>query len=102
MKKFVVSPAGGLQVITDFNYYYSWAARYQMQNNDLRDLYAVLKQLGNMYIVDPAGLRDLIHEQQVARFHEIIKTEELLELVALRSDWQKIKGTVEASECVIS
>jgi recyclin-1 len=101
LKRFSVSAAGGLQVISDFNAYYSWVSSLNMSSSDTLQLFAVLKELGNMYIVDAAGLKQIIHDQQSQRFRDALKTEDLLELVALRTDWKQIKNKVEVSDCVV-
>jgi hypothetical protein len=101
-KRFTVSAAGGMQVITDFNAYYRLASSLGCVSQETLELYTVLKELGHVYIVDVEGLKQLIHDQQTTRFKEALRTEDLLELVCLRLDWTKIRNRVETSDCIIS
>lgn len=102
LKRFTITIEGGIQVLTDFNSYYAFVQSLQLPSQEIFELFVVLKELGNVFIVDALDLKRLIHDQQALRFKEALRTEDLLELVALRKDWAKIKGRVETSECTLS
>ena len=102
LKRYKISLEGGIQVLTDFNAYYAFTNQLSLPTSEALELFAVLKELGNVYIVDALDLKQLIHDQQAIRFKEALRTEDLLDLVALRKDWVKIKAKVETSECIIS
>ena len=94
-----VTASGGFQVICDMNAYYSVFDSWKLSQDSLLQ-YEALKEIGNVYIVDASGLKQILHQQYKERFREALKMEEILELVSLRSDWNQIKNKVE-SQCSI-
>jgi recyclin-1 len=93
-----ISPTGGLRVIADLNEYYKWAT--SLRNPEVNKMFSLLKELGNIYIVEkPGDLRDMIHDP--SRYHGLIRIEEIYELLQGRTDWRRIQKTVETNECVV-
>lgn len=92
-------PAGGLQLICDFNAFYAWVENLHLTTSEAVKKFAVLKEIGSIFIVDAANLKSLVHDPQ-GRLRGL-GTEELLELVALRKDWPKIKRQVEVADCCL-
>ncbi|KAJ1653282.1 F-box protein: endocytic membrane traffic, recycling ReCYcling 1 [Dispira simplex] len=84
--------SGGFQLISDLNAYHHWSSQY-LKNPDVVRYFDVLKELGNLYIVTPQHLRELLHD--TPRFEPVLRIEEIYDFVMLRTDYTHIKGMVE-------
>ncbi|KAJ1967338.1 F-box protein: endocytic membrane traffic, recycling ReCYcling 1 [Dispira parvispora] len=84
--------SGGFQLISDLNAYHHWSSQY-LKTPDVVRYFDVLKELGNLYIVTPQHLRELLHD--TPRFEPVFRVEEIYEFVMLRADYTHIKGMVE-------
>ena len=101
MKRCQITVYGGFQLIFDFNNYYAWAINLNLQTPEVAKRFGALKELGNLYIVDAIDLRHMIDDHTSSKLKFAFSIQELLELVALRKDWQKIQTKVESSDCCI-
>lgn len=91
----------GIVFSSDLNSYYTWATT--LNNTQVAKMFGVLKELGNIFIVDGSNiqeLKDLVHDQE--RFQGQLRLDEIYELVSSRVDYKKVKGALESKECVIS
>ena len=68
LKKFVVSPMGGLMLTKDLAMYQDATTRLGVQA--VTDRFDMLRQLGNLFIVQPAVLRSYMHEGHLAKIDE--------------------------------
>ncbi|KAI9020464.1 exocyst complex component Sec10-domain-containing protein [Hyaloraphidium curvatum] len=96
LKKQQISTVGGLRVICDLTEYYNWAIT--LRNPEVTKMFAVLKEIGNLYIVESAAdLKEMVHDTD--RYHNQVRVEEIYELLQGRADWKKIQKDVEVSDC---
>ncbi|WFD33662.1 Exocyst complex component 5 [Malassezia cuniculi] len=68
LKKFVVSPMGGLMLTKDLAMYQDAATRLGVQV--VTDRFEMLRQLGNLFIVQPAVIRSYMREGHLAKIGE--------------------------------
>lgn len=68
LKKFVVSPMGGLMLTKDLAMYQDAAGQLGVQV--VADRFEMLRQLGNLFIVQPAVLRSYMREGHLAKIDE--------------------------------
>lgn len=87
-----------LELSSDLNKYYEWAS--DLRNGTLSRLFAVVKELGNVYIVEtPQDLKELINDHN--RFQGQLRVEELYELLASRTDYKQIQKGLDNKDCCI-
>lgn len=95
LKRQQISTVGGLRVICDLTEYYNWAI--SLRNPEVTKLFSVLKELGNLYIVEGAAdLKEMVHD--TARYQGLMRVEDIYELLQGRADWKKIQKEVEVSD----
>lgn len=98
IKRLQISQTGAMRLICDLNCYSEWA--YQLRVGQVSKLFSALKEIGSLFIADGGmELRDLVHDQQ--RYQGTLRLDEVLELLASRTDFKKIQKYVESKECVI-
>lgn len=95
LKRQQISTLGGLRVICDLTEYYNWAI--SLRNSEVTKMFAVLKEVGNLYIVESAAdLKEMVHDMN--RYQGQMRVEEIYELLQGRADWKKIQKQVEVSD----
>lgn len=85
---------------SDMNAYYDFAA--SLKQKSVTPYFAALKSLANIYIISSApDIKNVVHDLE--RYHGIMKTEDVLEFAACRSDWPVIKKVVmrDMTDCSI-
>ncbi|ORX66680.1 Sec10-domain-containing protein [Basidiobolus meristosporus CBS 931.73] len=99
IKRFTINEAGGFQLISDLNLYHEWACSSLRGQPEAISYFTALKELGNIYIVSPDHLRELLHDAR--RYQGVLRIEDVYEFVALRSDYRKIAKKVEIEDCIV-
>ncbi|KAG2223931.1 hypothetical protein INT45_009383 [Circinella minor] len=100
LKTQVVNEQGGFRYISDMNAYYDFAA--SLRQKSVTPYFAALKALANIYIISSAqDIKNVIHDLE--RYHGLMKTEDLFEFAACRSDWPVVKKVVtkDMTDCSI-
>ncbi|KAJ3359415.1 F-box protein: endocytic membrane traffic, recycling ReCYcling 1 [Allomyces javanicus] len=98
IKRYRVSRAGGIRMLCDVNAYQEWADK--LRNAEVSRLFRALKELVNVYIVGEVSiLKQLVKDQ--ARYNGVFRVEDLYEFVERRTDYEKIRGRIRESECMI-
>ena len=102
-KQTIKAPYGALQLIADMNAYYSFVSSQWTRyiSSETLSRFGTVKDIGNMFLIDGDGVKGILMDQ-IQRFQGILSTEELLELMARRWDWPKIKRQVDVTGCCIS
>ena len=78
LKRSMISPLGGLQVISDINAYHSFIV--SLRQATIIPYFTALKMICNLYIVDaPKDLAGLVKDVQ--RYEGTMRSEEYVELV---------------------
>lgn len=107
LKRVIVSTVGGLQLISDLNYYHSFVQT--LRQPQIISYFTSLKMVGEIFIVeDPKDLGTLVRD--TSRYEGTLSPDDLYELVQRRADWRKIEKQVEkqlfglklADDCVVS
>ncbi|KAJ2181659.1 F-box protein: endocytic membrane traffic, recycling ReCYcling 1 [Coemansia sp. RSA 551] len=94
IKRFRITEPGGFQLIADLNLYYDWAAEH-VDPETLR-YFTALKDLANCFILAPRDLRGFLQDQYSRRtFDGVMRSEEVYDVVACRSDYRNIRTQVE-------
>ena len=96
LKRQRVSVRGSLKLIADMNHYFGYIVT--LKNKDLLQFFVALRELAQIYLVDPGDAKALA--QIVAdgeRFRGIFRAEEVLEFCERRADWYLIRGRLERS-----
>ncbi|CDS13111.1 hypothetical protein LRAMOSA05294 [Lichtheimia ramosa] len=100
LKAQTVNEQGGFQYISDMNAYYNFITT--LRQSSVTPYFSALKSLANIYIISSApDIKNVIHDLE--RYHGLMKTEDLLEFAACRSDWPMIKKVVmkDITDCTI-
>ncbi|KAI8145080.1 exocyst complex component Sec10-like protein [Fennellomyces sp. T-0311] len=100
LKTQTVNEQGGFRYISDMNAYYDFAA--SLRQKSVTPYFAALKALANLYIISSApDIKNVIHDLE--RYHGLMKTEDLFEFAACRSDWPIVKKVVtkDMTDCSI-
>ena len=94
LKRQRVSTAGSLRLISDMGLYHSYVVT--LRNRDLLQFFIALRELSQIYLVDPGdakALAAIIADGD--RFKGIFRAEEVYEYAERRADWYAIRGKVE-------
>lgn len=68
--------------------------------NNVSKIFTVLKEIGHLFIVDGNHeLKELVNDQH--RYQGVLRQDEVMELLASRSDFKKIQKFIESKECII-
>ncbi|PVZ97859.1 hypothetical protein BB558_006181 [Smittium angustum] len=95
IRSYTYSEPGGFQLIADLNLYYDWAQN-NLDDLDTLQCFATLKDLANCFIINPKELRGFLKELYSRRaFDNVLRSEEVYDIVARRADYKKIRGMVE-------
>ncbi|RDW64812.1 hypothetical protein BP6252_10463 [Coleophoma cylindrospora] len=94
LKRQRISVDGSIKLISDTNLYFGYIRT--LKNNDLLDYFKALRELSQIYLIDPS------HAKEMAtiiadgdRFHGIFRAEEVYEFAERRADWYQVKRDVE-------
>lgn len=82
------------RVPSDMNLYFTYIQT--LKNQDLLQFFTALRELSQIYLVDPADAKELA--ALIAdgdRFRGIFRAEEVYQFAERRADWYQIKGKVE-------
>eukprot|EP00696_Hemimastix_kukwesjijk_P010882 gnl/Hemi2/23696_TR7954_c0_g2_i1.p1 gnl/Hemi2/23696_TR7954_c0_g2~~gnl/Hemi2/23696_TR7954_c0_g2_i1.p1 ORF type:complete len:716 (+),score=197.92 gnl/Hemi2/23696_TR7954_c0_g2_i1:62-2209(+) len=82
MRKFVVSTVGGLRLMRDLTEYQNRIRDFNIPAADER--FALLRELGNVYLVAPENLRNLMQESGLAK----MRASEVHAYIAQRADYK--------------
>ena len=67
-----------------------------LKNHDLLQFFKALRELSQIYLVDPSDAKELATIiADGDRFHGIFRAEEVYQFAARRADWYQIKNKVE-------
>lgn len=104
LKRQRISTDGAIKLIADMNLYFDYIRK--LKNNDLLDYFKALRELSQIYLIDPG------HAKEMAtiiadgdRFGGIFRAEEVYEFAERRADWYQVRRDVERAmyglECVV-
>ncbi len=80
--------------VSDMNHYFNYIQT--LKNKDLLSYFIALRELSQIYLVDPSDAKELatiIADGE--RFHGIFRAEEVYEFAERRADWYQVKNRVE-------
>lgn len=79
---------------SDMNHYFNFIQK--LKNNDLLLYFKALRELAQIYLVDPSDAKELATIIADAdRFYGIWRVEEVYEFAERRVDWYQVKRDVE-------
>lgn len=94
LKRQRVSVNGSIKLISDMNLYFSYIQT--LKNQDLLQFFTALRELSQIYLVDPSDAKELATIiADGDRFHGIFRAEEVYQFAERRADWYQIKSKVE-------
>ncbi|PVU85079.1 hypothetical protein BB560_007158 [Smittium megazygosporum] len=92
---YTISEPGGFQLIADLNLYNDWATS-NLDDNETLMSFKTLKDLASCFIIAPKELRGFLQELYSRRaFDNVLRSEEVYDIVARRADYKNIRGLVE-------
>ncbi|KAL9097078.1 MAG: hypothetical protein Q9163_006391 [Psora crenata] len=94
LKRQRISVSGSIRLISDMNHYHTYILT--LRNKDLLQFFVALRELSQIYLVDPSDAKALaVIIADGERFKGIFRAEEVYEFAERRADWYSIKGKVE-------
>ncbi|KZF26845.1 secretion pathway protein Sls2/Rcy1 [Xylona heveae TC161] len=94
LKRQRISLDGAIKLISDMNHYFSYI--YTMKNPALLEYFKALRELAQIYLIDPAHAKEMATIiADVDRFHGIFRPEEVYEFAERRADWFVVRRSVE-------
>ncbi|KAL1980421.1 hypothetical protein VTN96DRAFT_4179 [Rasamsonia emersonii] len=94
LKRQRVSVEGSLKLISDMNHYFKFIQTFK--NNELLLYFKALRELSQIYLVDPSDAKELATIIADAdRFYGIFRAEEVYEFAERRADWFQVRRDVE-------
>jgi recyclin-1 len=94
LKRQRISTDGALALISDMNVYFLYIRT--LRNSDLLDYFKALRELSQIYLIDPKHAKDMATIiADGDRFHGIFRAEEVYEFAERRADWYNVKRDVE-------
>ncbi|KAL9123905.1 MAG: hypothetical protein Q9217_006710, partial [Psora testacea] len=98
LKRQRISVTGSIKLISDMNHYHTYILT--LKNKDLLQFFVALRELSQIYLVDPSDAKALaVIIADGERFKGIFRAEEVYEFAERRADWYSIKGKVERAMC---
>lgn len=96
--KVSISPSASKTVAdpshSDINLYFGYIQT--LKNKDLLQFFTALRELSQIYLVDPSDAKELATIiADGDRFHGIFRAEEVYQFAERRADWYQIKSKVE-------
>ncbi|KAB5575572.1 exocyst complex component Sec10-like protein [Coniochaeta sp. 2T2.1] len=104
LKRQRVSTDGAIKLIADMNLYFDYIRK--LKNNDLLDYFKALRELSQIYLIDPRHAKEMATViADGDRFGGIFRAEEVYEFAERRADWYQVRRDVERAmyglECVV-
>ena len=94
LKRQRISVAGSIKLISDMSHFHAYILT--LKNKDLLQFFVALRELSQIYLVDPKEAKALaVIIADGERFKGIFRAEEVYEFAERRADWYSIKGKVE-------
>ncbi|KAL8703794.1 MAG: hypothetical protein Q9201_003034 [Fulgogasparrea decipioides] len=94
LKRQRISVMGSIKLISDMNHYFTYVQT--LKNQDLLQYFIALRELAQIYLVDPSDAKELATIiADGDRFHGIFRAEEVYEFAERRADWYQIRPKVE-------
>lgn len=94
LKRQRISVNGSIKLISDMNLYFTYIQT--LKNQDLLQFFKALRELSQIYLVDPSDAKELATIiADGDRFHGIFRAEEVYQFAQRRADWYQIKSKVE-------
>ncbi|KAK4696610.1 recyclin-1, partial [Lecanoromycetidae sp. Uapishka_2] len=94
LKRQRISVNGSIKLISDMNLYFSYIQT--LKNQDLLQFFKALRELSQIYLVDPSDAKELATIiADGDRFYGIFRAEEVYQFAERRADWYQIKSKVE-------
>ncbi|KUJ15564.1 uncharacterized protein LY89DRAFT_588069 [Mollisia scopiformis] len=94
LKRQRISVDGSMKLISDMNLYFIYIRT--LRNSDLLEYFKALRELSQIYLIDPKHAKDLAEViADTQRFGGIFRAEEVYEFAERRADWYLIKRDVE-------
>lgn len=104
LKRQRVSTDGAVKLIADMNLYAEYVRA--LRNQDLLAYFSALRELSQIYLIDPAHARDMAAViADGDRFGGVFRAEEVYEYAQRRADWYQVRKSVERAmygmECLL-
>ncbi|UNI19134.1 F-box protein: endocytic membrane traffic, recycling ReCYcling 1 [Purpureocillium takamizusanense] len=104
LKRQRVSTGGAIKLIADMNLYAEYVRA--LRNQDLLAYFSALRELSQIYLIDPAHARDMAAViADGDRFGGVFRAEEVYEYAQRRADWYQVRKSVERAmygmECLL-
>ncbi|KAJ6438673.1 recyclin-1 [Purpureocillium lavendulum] len=104
LKRQRVSTDGAVKLIADMNLYAEYVRG--LRNQDLLAYFSALRELSQIYLIDPAHARDMAAViADGDRFGGVFRAEEVYEYAQRRADWYQVRKSVERAmygmECLV-
>ncbi|POR33343.1 F-box protein pof6 [Tolypocladium paradoxum] len=104
LKRQRVSTDGAVKLIADMNLYADYVRG--LRNQDLLAYFSALRELSQIYLIDPAHARDMAAViADGDRFGGVFRAEEVYEYAQRRADWYQVRKSVERAmygmECAV-
>ncbi|KAK2735851.1 F-box protein: endocytic membrane traffic, recycling ReCYcling 1 [Onygenales sp. PD_40] len=94
LKRQRINVDGSIKLISDMNHYFTFIK--SMRNDQLLQYFAALRELSQVYLIDPAHSKEMATViADGGRFHGIFRAEEVYEFATRRADWYQVKKSVE-------
>ncbi|KAF3407119.1 F-box protein pof6 [Talaromyces pinophilus] len=94
LKRQRISVDGSLKLISDMNHYFKFVQN--LKNNELLLYFKALRELSQIYLVDPSDAKELASViADNDRFYGIFRAEEVYEFAERRADWFQVRRDVE-------
>ncbi|KAL9603339.1 MAG: hypothetical protein Q9219_001201 [cf. Caloplaca sp. 3 TL-2023] len=94
LKRQRISVTGSIKLISDMNHYFTYIQT--LRNQNLLQYFIALRELAQIYLVDPADAKELATIiADGDRFAGIFRAEEVYEFAERRADWHGIRKKVE-------
>ncbi|OKL61778.1 hypothetical protein UA08_02431 [Talaromyces atroroseus] len=94
IKRQRISVDGSLKLISDMNHYFKFVQT--LKNNELLLYFKALRELSQIYLVDPSDAKELASViADNDRFYGIFRAEEVYEFAERRADWFQSSGNAQ-------
>jgi len=98
LKRMQINLLGAGQLICDLNQYCIWAST--LRNPATTKIFAVLKEVGNLFIVDtPQDLKRIVLDTD--RYGGYLRRDDIDDLLKCRTDYKDIQHIIETKDCII-
>ncbi|ORX58499.1 hypothetical protein BCR36DRAFT_409007 [Piromyces finnis] len=98
LKRMQINLLGAGQLICDLNKYCEWAST--LRNPATSKIFSVLKEVGNLFIVDTAqDLKRIVLDTD--RYGGYLRRDDIDDLLKCRTDYKDIQYVIETKDCII-